>query len=290
MTLADAPITPGMNPFEESVARRLADARGQLSPNDQRIAEFIQPRLDTLAFNSSDSLGQAVGVSRAAVVRFARRLGYAGYAELRDAARQALKESQESPLSRFQNPDTGSLVERKVIQDGRNLRATATLVQDSLESTAARISRAKRVFVVGGRKSYALALYLHRLLVDVRDEVRLIDPGFSDELAQTGEGDLVVAFLFRRYARITTELLADLTQHGAELAVITDGRGHDFSAGASEVLVAATDSPTLYDSIVAPAWLVEILVAEVAAQDRERSRATLERTERFIEDRRLLDN
>jgi DNA-binding MurR/RpiR family transcriptional regulator len=63
--------------------------------------------------------------------------------------------------------------------------------------------------------------------------------------------------------------------------VLTDGGGHDFVRTADHVLVAATDSPTLYQSMVAPLALLESLAAEMALLDPELTRRSLEAAERF---------
>ena len=70
------------------------------------------------------------------MVRFARKLGYTGFTEFRAAARHAMLASQESPLSRFSQREPGSLVERKAVQDTKNVLATASLVHDTLAPAA----------------------------------------------------------------------------------------------------------------------------------------------------------
>ena len=135
---------------------------------------------------------------------------------------------------------------------------------------------------------HGLAVHFHRLLTDVHEGAHLVDPGFPDEVAGVGSRDVVVACLFRRYSRLTVELLGTVHEGGAHVVLVTDGRGHDFAAHADHVLVAVATGPALYDSMVAPLWLLESLVAEAAAVYPDRSRARLEKIERFTEDQRLL--
>lgn len=283
--LAALAISPA---FEEDFAVRVAQARGTLSSNDERVIEHVRERLDAVAFHTSESLAQSAGVSRAAVVRFARKLGYTGFTELRDAARGGLRERRESPLGRFSGEDGISLLERKTQQDIKNLAATQGIATDLVGPAARLLSGASSVYVAGNRKSYGLAIYAQRMLDGVRADVRLVDPGFPDDLASLGPKDVLLAMLFRRYSRQTIALIASAKEAGAGVIVITDGRGHDFTVKADHVLAAIADSPTLYESMVAPVWLVEALVAETAAVDRERSRSRLQQVERFVEDQSLL--
>src|SRR3954452_12605657 len=84
------PQTPGLTLAQE-LDMRVADARRRLSGNDERILAFVREHLDELAFHTAESLAQGAGVSAAAVVRFARRLGFASFRELRERARDKLQ-------------------------------------------------------------------------------------------------------------------------------------------------------------------------------------------------------
>ncbi len=278
----------GLGPFDGEFAGRVAEARGNLSSADQQILAYLTDNPDGLAFHTAESLSAKAGVSRAAVVRFAKRLGYTGFTDFRTAARDAMMTSQESPLSRFSQAEPDTLVERKALQDTRNILAAARLVRDELAPAAQAVASARRVLIMGVRMSYGLAAHLHRLLNEIRDGVTLIDPGFPDQVIGTGSRDIVIVFLFRRYSRLTVDLLADVANSGAPVVLITDGRGHPWAAAAQHVLVAPVDGPALYDSMVAPMWILESLAAEVAAVRPKQSRARLEAVERFTKDHRLL--
>jgi len=279
---------PEAGPFGKDFLMRVASVRGSLTVNDERVISELRDNPEALAFHTSDSLAQIAGVSRAAVVRFARKLGFAGFTELRDAARGAVKQQRESPLSRFAGDSPDSLMGRKMEQDIQNLRATLALSEEAVSGAARALGAARSIYVVGNRKSYGLALYAQRMLRGIRSEVHIVDPGFPDDLAGIGAEDVVLACLFRRYSTSTIGLLTASRQCGACTIVVTDGGGHGFAAESDHVLVALADSPSLYDSMVAPVWLLEVLVAQTAASDRSRSRATLEAVERFTEDHRLL--
>ena len=60
----------------------------RLSPNDRRIARHLLAHYAEAPFETAESLSAKAGVSKAAVVRFANRVGYAGYADLHDSLRE----------------------------------------------------------------------------------------------------------------------------------------------------------------------------------------------------------
>ena len=57
----------------------------RLSPNDRRIATYVLEHPAEAPFETAESLAAKTGVSKAAVVRFSTRVGFAGFAELHDA-------------------------------------------------------------------------------------------------------------------------------------------------------------------------------------------------------------
>ena len=286
-----APASSNGISFEQDFHVRATEARGRLSSNDDRIVEHLREHMSELPFHTSDSLADAIGVSRAAVVRFATKIGYENFSEMRQRARDELREGGNSPLSRFAehgSEEPVSALQRILRQGSRNLEMTETLSGDALAPAALALHSAQTIYVVGNRKSYALAVYLHRILSGLRPGVRLVDPAFMDDAAELGPDDAIVACLFQRYSRSTIAILEMAKSAQGHTIVLTDGRGHPFVDGVEHVLVAATDSPTLYSSMVAPIALLEALSAQVAALDPERTRRSLEAVERFNVDQRLL--
>jgi len=285
-------VAPPRPPLEQEFVVRVTSAQGRLSKNDDRIIEYLRQRLYELPFHTSESLARQVGVSRAAVVRLAHKLGYDGFVELRNHARSEARASYESPLSRFTAAgDRGipaSAVEAKLQQDQQNLISTQELVGELLVPVAQALAKAQDVYVVGNRKSFALALYFHRLLTSLRPHVQLIDPGYPDDLARAGRSDVVAAFLFRRYSKLTASLLETAIGNGARTVILTDGGAHSFLKHADYVLPAVTETSTLYQSMVAPVAVLEALAAEVASIRPSVTRTSLAQADRFATEHGLL--
>ena len=107
-----------------------------------------------------------------------------------------------------------------------NLRSTfAAIDAQALLELAEKISEAKRVVILGFRHSFYLAGYLCWSLGHARPEVRLIPRGgetLGENLVDDAEGDLLIAFAFRRRASILGRVLDAVRDAGAEVAVICD--------------------------------------------------------------------
>ena len=85
---------------ETDVADRIRVHLDELSPNDRRIARQLLDHYAQAPFETAESLATKVGVSKAAVVRFAVRVGFPGFSELHEALR-------EEAVARLSGPAAG---------------------------------------------------------------------------------------------------------------------------------------------------------------------------------------
>lgn len=269
--------------LEQELELRLAEARGQLSPNDERVAEFVRASLPELAFHTAESLAQGAGVSAAAVVRFARRLGFASFRELRDRARVELQSEQAPPAE----SSRGSALTRKTQRDISNLELLPRLLDGPLHAAAAALGAAEQIWFVANRETYGLAVYAYRLLHQARHGVGIVDPSYPDPIRDLGPGDALIACTFRPYARATLDAVDAARAAGVTIVLLTDGLAHDFIHAGDTVLAVPVDSPTLFLSFTPALCVLETLVALVAMSDVDETYETLESTARFI-DRSLM--
>jgi DNA-binding MurR/RpiR family transcriptional regulator len=275
----------GGSAFTRDFELRLASTR--LSKNDEQVLAFLRDHLDELAFHTSESIAQGAGVSRAAVVRFSRRLGYTGFAALRAQHREQLQKPAETRRGDADAQDL-SLLSRKVGRDLENLRLLPAMLGAHLERAAEQIAGAERTWLLANRETHGLIVYLYRLLHHVRTNVHLVDPAFPDSLRDIGPRDVLFACTFRPYARQTLALIDHARSRRAGVIVLTDGYGHPFLESSDTVLAVSVESPTVFLSFVSALGALEALAAYVARIDPDETYETLDATDRFVESQRLL--
>ena len=135
--------------------------------------------LGELAFHTAESLAQGAGVSAAAVVRFSRRLGFASFRELRDRARDELQ----ADARRARPAARPSHARPQGRARHRQPRGAAAAARGAARPAAAgAIAGARTTWLLANRETYGLAVYAQRLLHQVREDVRLVDPSFADPL------------------------------------------------------------------------------------------------------------
>jgi DNA-binding MurR/RpiR family transcriptional regulator len=71
----------------KQIDERLRAHYAQLTPQEQRVTDFIFDHFDDLISYNSAELARLSGVSKATVSRLFKRLGYASYREMREEVR-----------------------------------------------------------------------------------------------------------------------------------------------------------------------------------------------------------
>ncbi|MDR7550792.1 MAG: MurR/RpiR family transcriptional regulator [Armatimonadota bacterium] len=277
------------NPVNPGLLQRIDQHYQHLSPGHRRIAEFLLGSYDEAALLTSAQLGQRVGVSESAVIRFAQQLGYSGYPELRDSlaallrrrtAHVARMEQALGTLRRVRDPLRRVLEQDRVALD--ELRRTYS--PRLIESVARQIRRARTVYVMGLGISRSLAAFLEFRLRRMGIDVRPIMYGGSEaweRLPSIGPGDLLVAIgFFRGYRDIVLGMRYARTR-GARTVVITDTTDSPLAPEADVMLVARRGDLAVINSLVVPMALLNLLTVAAALQDVDRSLASLQEWDRL---------
>ena len=132
------------------------------------------------------------------------------------------------------------------------------------------------MWVLGNHETYGLAVYLQRLLHNVRPGVFLLDPGHAHVVRDLTPGDAVVALTFRPYARRTIELLPQIRQRETALVVVADSAAQPFLTPGDAIFIAPVTSPTVFLSLVPALVLIETIAAAVSRAAPESAHEALE--------------
>ena len=266
------------------VAGRIRSHLEQLSPNDRLIARYLLDNYSAAPFETAESLSHKTGVSKAAVVRFAVRVGFPGYTELHEA----LKEEAMARLA----PATPVRSEGNVI-DGAVERARsdldvlrATIDRDEFDQAVALLCKGPgKIGIFGHRKSAALAEYAYYLLNPLLSNVWPIaagEPGIADQLIDIEPRDRLLAFTFRRYAKVTAEVVRSFEEAGGSNTVlVTDDIMAPAASIAAHVLVCSPAAAGDFDSAAPGTVLVEALAGAIAVRMRGRSGRRLDLAEQL---------
>ncbi|AJE46659.1 RpiR family transcriptional regulator [Celeribacter indicus] len=214
------------------------------------------------------------GVSVASANRFARKLGFPGYAEFRAELLRGLAPAQE-PVEKLRRKlseasSTIEVVQASLAEDAANLHGSmANLDPARCEQAVDMISAARRIFILGFDSAAGLALILSHRLQAVGCDVRTVESGagtisVARHLTSLGPEDLVIAITFPRYLRDTVAMSRFAHQHGIPILVVTDNQTSPLAKIGTVVLYAQARRSFASTSDAAVLAVLEALVAGVA--------------------------
>lgn len=260
----------------DTIETRIRREFEALTRTERQLAAHLMQHYPVVALGSITALAKAAGVSSPTVLRLAHKLGFKGYPEFQAQVHAEVEARLASPLSKRARWTGG-------VPDTHILNRFADAVLQNLAATLAQIDHAefdacadlladpgRRVFVTGGRITYAIADYLVTQLRVMRSGVTLV-PGLSNgwppALLDMAPGDLLLAFDIRRYEANVVQLAEVASERGAQVVLFTDSWVSPVAAFARYRFSAAVEVPSAWDSTVAIQVLVESLIAAVQGRN-----------------------
>ncbi|MDR3432194.1 MAG: MurR/RpiR family transcriptional regulator [Rouxiella aceris] len=246
----------------KQIDERLRGCYPELTPQEQRVADFIFDHIDDLMSYNSAELARLSGVSKATVSRLFKRLGYPSYRDMRDEVR-TLRQSG-MPLTDSRDAVQGNtLLSRHYKQEMANLTQWINQLDGSqFSAVIAALSLARQVRLLGLRNSYPVALHLRQQLLQVREQVLMMpQPGqtLAEELVDLTPQDVVVFVAFRRRPRGTRAILTQLQQMNVPVLLICEPQAQSLIPLARWHLSASLDSVSAFDSYSAAMSLANLI-------------------------------
>ena len=143
----------------ESLMHKIRSLRKDMGPGEKRIADYILKNPQNITNLTITELAEACGCGEATIVRFARRLGFAGYQSFRLGI--AAEFNSASALdSTIQKKDTCYEIFQKRINDiSKALKYTESVIDtEQLELAAKTIMATSRVVIFGLGNSAPIAM------------------------------------------------------------------------------------------------------------------------------------
>jgi DNA-binding MurR/RpiR family transcriptional regulator len=210
----------------QPVQTRLAEAYRELPEAMRRIADALMSDPLLGALWGIEAMSDRAEVSVGTVVRFAKRLGYKGFSEFRDALREACHaRSGDAELEQMEVPSDvfGTLAE-VTRRDGENLKRLIQMVdQDMLGSAARLLEGAHHRVILGRGVSYVMSLILGFYLTQAGlPSIAAIPSDFSNQVANLGPKDLLVVLSFSPYSRESVDSAMFARESGIPVLAFSD--------------------------------------------------------------------
>lgn len=265
------------------IIESIGEAADRFTAAERRVADAVAEDPKVVAFGTVAALAERSGTSGPTVLRFAARLGFAGFADLQVAVRNEIADQLRPAAERIRQRRSGDLIAGVLAADVDNVRRTLEQIDpDDFASALGLVAdRRRQVFVIAGELSGAPGRVLAQQLDLLRADVRLLEgspPRVSLALAEVTPGDVVFVFDLSRYERWVLDAAARAAQRGGEVIVVSDAGRAGLGDHARLAFAVAARGAGPFDSLTGSMAFVHALVAATAARLR---RSATQRLDRF---------
>lgn len=257
-----------------------------LPESERKLAELLTARQALLATHSATELAAMAGSSKAAVTRFIQRIGYRSFSDARRETREA--QYRGAPAFQYAPDLSGVSTEafgNHLQRDLENMTRTfERLNPKTVERAIDRIVQARRIAVVGYRNSQALAQYLARQLVLLKEHVLLLPQAgqtIGEDLTGFSSADMAIVLAFRRRMPIVDQIVRHARQIGLPVLVLTDAATPSNELTGDWRIVCETRGLAQFDSYAAPMSLLTMLVSTIALRPEIANTNRLRQAERL---------
>ena len=279
----------------KSITETVTSLFPDMSKSEQAVASYFLDHVQDFTLNTLDSVADSIGVSTTSVIRFCRRVGFAGYKDFQNHLRTEVNIHLTLPelFSRLNTlPDTDTLLQQ-VLQDGiGNIEKTfAEMPPNALENAAGAVYSAKRVFTIGLRESLALAHYTYTRLATARGNTQILDVGYNGMVEQAldlTEEDVVIFFLFHRYTTQSLKVLPFIKAQGAKVILITSSPYNTLEKYADIILPCHVTTQGIKNSSLAPLCIADYFCNAVALLNKDVTDERMAKIERTLKSEHVL--
>ncbi len=258
--------------LSSTIAERTRAALGEMRPSEAKAARALLAAYPLAGLETAAEFAARAKVSAPTILRFAVRLGFAGYPAFQKALMREVHEEMGSPLRRIADKHGPSTGGSGVAEAAANFQSVLSSTFQALPETE--LSRAAsmlgdsrlQLHLVGGRFSGLLASYLASHLTMVRKGVGTVpsdEPGRTSALLDMGRHDVLIAFDYRRYDTGIVEFATRASAQGARVILFTDPWMSPVAEVAEVVIPSRVEAPSPFDSMVPALAVVETLIAAV---------------------------
>ena len=277
-------------PREPDIKRLVVDHYDALPQQQKVVADYILAHLQEVPFLSVPELADRSGASEATIVRFAQRIGFDGYAALKEHLLAGVRERVALPsgaaaelFARVPQDDTLRVVATQEI--GNIEGSVNALDRETFGQAATMLYRADHVYAFGMGISSHLADLTTYMLTQIGLRATTLSLRFSsplEPLVALRPSDCLFVYSFPPYSRATIEMMREAADRGIPCLAVTDRLTSPAAQLARVVLPVRSENMMYTNSVAAVSVLVNALATEIALRHQDRAAAAVTRITRIL--------
>jgi DNA-binding MurR/RpiR family transcriptional regulator len=264
----------------ESLSTYIQARFDEFSRSQKDVAQYIVDHLDDVAFQTAEELARRANTSSSTVVRFSQALGFEGYPELQQSAREEYRRRHASGLAGSAAGAPAPLFALDQNEFETSLAADHVNVEETARKTSRRtveqaidaIVAAPKLLVAGTDQMAFFASYFRHLLMLLDLRAEIVASPSQEALGRLGRIDdqtLVVGLSAGRPHPLVVRAMKLARHRGAHTMAITDATLSEVAKLARIRLYYSSNSPAYVRSHTALLALIQALAYGVYSRDVE---------------------
>jgi DNA-binding MurR/RpiR family transcriptional regulator len=257
-----------------------------LPRNHKKVADYFIDNFDRIPFLNVQDISTSTGTSVASVVRFAQRIGYEGFSELREAVavsfQRQINRKDLYPLFEKRKAKADLLTEVANV-DIKNINDTLNLIErKSFNDVITQILKAERVFTAGLGISYLLAEILAYQLTQVGVDSSVFKHThtlFHEQILFMNKKDLLIVFSFPPYSKETVDAAQFANERKIDVISITNKNASPVTYFSRESLIVRSENMLFTNSFAAISVLINAVATACALRKKTKAQRLLKETE-----------
>lgn len=277
-----------MSRYKE-IKNKIQDHYPDLPKNQKKIADYFLDNFDRIPFLSVQDISEATSLSVASIVRFAQRIGFKGFLEIRSEIAGTLR-------NRIENKEIFSLADDKILKtdtlttvaniDIKNINETLNLIDRTNFNNAIKlISSASKVYTAGLGISYFLAQILSYQLTQVAISASTFTNNFAtftEQLLYLKKNDLFIALSFPPYSIETIEAAKFAKERGVKVISITNKNAAPITLHSDVHLVVKSENMLFTNSFSAISVVINAIATGCAVMNKTKAKKMLDDLNKIV--------
>lgn len=268
-----------------------------LPQNQVRIAEYFLDNFDKIPFLTVHQISKSTNSSVASIVRFAQRVGFTGFSEMRIAITNSLqtklKHKQTFPLFDKRKAD-GDILTSVANIDIKNINDTLSLIErEKFNEAIDLILKSKRIFTAGLGISYLLAEILAYQLTQVSLDSSVLKHThtvFQEQILYMNKSDLLITFSFPPYSIETIDTAQFAKQRGIKVVSVTNKQSSPITFHSEISLTVNSENMLFTNSFAAISVLINAIATACALKNKTKVKKIIDESGKIMTNQNLVMN
>ena len=265
----------------------------KFTPTQKHLANYLISHTDEASFLTADEMAVEINTTSSTVVRFAKEIGYSGYPNLqKDLQKLIIKKvnviGQLEKAKKFKPSERETVIDLSLMKDLANLHKLIEMKdEEDIKKFVDVIISSRKKYVIAARSAYCLEHFFFFETRKIIPDVFLLsnfDGGVFDILRELSSEDVVIAFCFPRFTKLTVDFAEYAKKKGVKVISITNSKISPLFKISEVCLLCPCEGSAFFISNVAAMALINAIISEIFSRNYNLAIQNLEKEESILSD------